>query len=257
MNTLHVIRFFVPGSLENYNHLLLCKDTQSAAVVDPFDPDQVDGQLQQAQAKLDKILVTHEHGDHIRGVAELAKRHQVPVYGPKGLAENIIAEGDQVSIGQGQVTCWFTPGHTMKHFCFFGQGPERPFLICADTLFNAGVGNTYSGDTPTLYRTIEDLKTKVPGDTEIYPAHDYITTNLKFAADREPENSVITDWLAQVTDQDAHTRAITTFADELTFNPFLRLEAPGIRGQLQSAGIGPDSTNEAVFTALRNLRNQW
>lgn len=35
---------------------------------------------------LDAVLVTHEHGDHVRGVAALAARHDIPVYATFGTA---------------------------------------------------------------------------------------------------------------------------------------------------------------------------
>lgn len=37
--------------------------------------------------QLDAILVTHEHGDHVRGAAILSRRHRVPVYASAGTAD--------------------------------------------------------------------------------------------------------------------------------------------------------------------------
>ncbi len=41
-------------------------------------------QRQRSAAQLSAILVTHEHGDHIRGVAALSRRYGIPVYMTRG-----------------------------------------------------------------------------------------------------------------------------------------------------------------------------
>ncbi|MFQ3786164.1 MBL fold metallo-hydrolase [Halomonas sp. A29] len=53
-------------------------------------------------SQLDAVLVTHEHGDHLRGVGPLARRYAVPVY---------ITPGTWLSGRLGEVPCrhWITP----------------------------------------------------------------------------------------------------------------------------------------------------
>jgi L-ascorbate metabolism protein UlaG (beta-lactamase superfamily) len=46
-----------------------------------------------ALGKIDVILVTHGHGDHLGDAAELAKKHNVPVYAPAGLNQSLVTLG--------------------------------------------------------------------------------------------------------------------------------------------------------------------
>lgn len=39
------------------------------------------------------ILVTHEHGDHVRGVASLAKKHDIPIWSSRGTAKAAKLDG--------------------------------------------------------------------------------------------------------------------------------------------------------------------
>jgi L-ascorbate metabolism protein UlaG (beta-lactamase superfamily) len=47
-----------------------------------------------ALGKIDLILVTHAHGDHVGDGPELAKTHQAPLYGPPGLNDTLLALGE-------------------------------------------------------------------------------------------------------------------------------------------------------------------
>lgn len=47
----------------------------------------------QALGKIDLVLVTHGHGDHVGDGPELAKMHNVPLYGPAGLNDTLTALG--------------------------------------------------------------------------------------------------------------------------------------------------------------------
>lgn len=44
-------------------------------------------QLSREMQHITAILVTHEHGDHVRGVASLAKKYEVPVWSSRGTAK--------------------------------------------------------------------------------------------------------------------------------------------------------------------------
>jgi hydroxyacylglutathione hydrolase len=257
---MNVIRFYVPGSYENYNHILLCPDTRQALIVDPFDATLATRWLSELDATLVGILITHEHGDHIRGLSDLLAVHNVPVWGHKDIpgVSNPIADGDPIALGNHQLTALFTPGHTFQHFCFLGQSAQSgPFLICADTLFNGGVGNCRSGDVGQLYNSICRLHTLLSDDTAIYPAHDYLCHNLGFAALLEPDNQRISDVLADNASVLPEQRAITHWGLEKEINPFLRLDSSTLKRELNKKTAASLDTPADVFRALRHLRDQW
>lgn len=257
---MQVIRFFVPNSYDNYNHLLICSQSNSAAVVDPFDQEQVIDLVEKMDIQLTAILLTHEHGDHTRGSQALSQYYDIPIYGPGKIPQvsKPVKEGDCITIGNQLVTTLETPGHTFLHVSYLGKDQNNtPFLVCGDTVFNAGVGNTRSGNTETLYLTIQRLIRDLAPDTKLYPAHDYILNNLKFAKSREPSNHMVENWIDQCSNQTPDTRMVTDWRNELSFNPFLRVDQPEIIAQLEKDTGHHCNSGMEVFAGLRELRDQW
>ena len=257
---MNVSRFYVPNSYENFNHILMCPDTQQAMLVDPFDAQLAFQWLGQLNATLVGALITHEHGDHVRGLADLLSQCSVPVWGHKDipLVTHPLNDGDTVRLGNHQLTALFTPGHTFQHFCFLGQSTDTsPFLICADTLFNAGVGNCRSGDVDKLFQSVARLTHTLADDTRLYPAHDYLCNNLRFAATLEPDNQHIQTVLSANTHLTPSNRQVTNWGLEKHINPFLRLDSKTLRQSLMKKAGTPLETPASVFRELRQLRDHW
>ena len=255
-----VFRTYVPESLQNYNHLVYCHSSGHAAALDPFDANHLVNAADAQSFKLTQIWITHEHGDHIRNLSELKARTGALVFAPEACkgkfeADHWLADGDTLSIGETRAEFWYTPGHTPGHGVYYLPG-KTPELICGDTLFNAGVGNTRSGNVETLYTSIKRILDRCAPDTRIYPGHDYLLNNLNFALSLEPNLDIALEWVRDCTQQSPETRATTTLLDEHQFNPFLRLEDPGLIKALQNSGHDT-STLLSRFTALRQLRDRW
>ncbi len=255
---MQVVRFYIPNSLENYNHLLICEDSAQAAVVDPFNAEAVQTQLEQAGVKLTKILLTHGHGDHVSGVSGLLKLYDIPVYGDAQLKQvtQPVVNGDTIRIGNSEVQVLDTPGHFFPHQCFWCS-QEKPFLITGDTLFNGGVGNTKVGNTKVLYQSIQKLKDKISPQTDIYPSHDYLCTNLRFTDSILPINPASQRLLEEQECLNPDQRKVTQFEDELSFNLFLKTESEEVMEAIKNkTGQKPVSSMDC-FIALRKLRDQW
>ncbi|MEP7303475.1 MAG: hydroxyacylglutathione hydrolase C-terminal domain-containing protein, partial [Caldimonas sp.] len=129
-----------------------------------------------------------------------------------------------------------------------------------DTLFNAGAGNCHNGGSPeVLYASFVEQLAKLPGETQVYPGHDYIENNLRFTLDREPDNAAAAALLPGVAGQDPATGRVTTLAEEKQINAFLRLSSPSVVAALRKvfADLPENPDPKTVFVKLRELRNKW
>ena len=249
--THRVQRFFVPDSLQNYNHLVIADD--QAACVDPFRWSLAEQEAAALGVTITEIWLTHGHGDHVAGVPD---DFPGPVRGHPDTAQRVgltdpLRGGEQFDFNGSPVEVIATPGHTFDHLCFFLPG--IPALIAGDTLFNAGVGNTRSGDTDTLFRSISELQ-KLPPDTRLYNGHDYMPTNVRFTESIVGESEVSRRWKQACAETDENTRPITTLGDEHQLNLFLRTGDTSLR---ESLALPAETEDIAVFRALREARDRW
>ena len=154
------------------------------------------------------------------------------------------------------------PGHAGAH-----DVPHLPALahratalFSGDTLFNAGAGNCHNGGDPAaLYATFAEQLAKLPGNTQVYPGHDYIENNLKFTLAREPDNAAAMELLPQVSGHDPARGMVTTLAQEKEFNAFFRLASPSLIATLRKSfpELPEQPDAKTVFVKLRELRNKW
>jgi hydroxyacylglutathione hydrolase len=207
-------------------------DPAAVVVVDPGDDRPVEQAMQAAGLRLGAILVTHYHADHVGGVAAMAARHGVPVFGPareqmpvavaarddggKASLENLGLEFDVIAV----------PGHTLGHIAYAGHGA----LFCGDTLFSAGCGRLFEGTPDQMLDSLDRLAA-LPDATRVYCAHEYTLSNLRFAAAVEPDNPHVRaalDDVRQRRERDEITLP-STLGRERTINPFLRSREPAVR----------------------------
>ena len=76
------------------------------------------------------------------------------------------------------------PGHTLDHIAFYSN-TEKDVLFCGDTIFSGGCGRVFEGTFKQMNHSLEKLMS-LPSKTEIYCAHEYTLSNLKFALLAEP-----------------------------------------------------------------------
>ena len=147
----------------------------------------------------------------------------------------------------------------MSHVCVLSHS-SKPALFCGDTLFNAGAGNCHHGGHPEeLYATFANQLAGLPDDVLVYPGHDYMTNNLGFTLDREPDNHAARHLLEQVASQDPNEALVSTLGMEKEFNTFFRLQSPTVIARLREEFPDlPDQPDaRTVFLKLRELRNRW
>ncbi|WP_305823160.1 hydroxyacylglutathione hydrolase [Massilia brevitalea] len=251
----------VPAFQDNY--LWLIHDGAHAAVVDPGDAAPILAALAEHGLALTAILLTHHHADHIGGVPALLARFPVPVYGPRndGIAEvtHPLAEGDRVALPELglELVVFDVPGHTLGHIAYVRSTPGLHWLFCGDTLFAGGCGRLFEGTPEQMAASLEKLA-DLPEDTEVYCAHEYTLSNLRFAQAVEPGNEALA---LRMKDESAK-RALdlptvpTSIGLERRTNPFLRYREAEIVGELVKAGKLSDGASPVqAFAALREWKN--
>jgi len=247
----------IPAFEDNYIWAL--RHQGAVALVDPGEAAPALRFLAASGDRLCAILVTHRHGDHIGGIAELVARYPVPVYGPALEAAEVITHplGDSARVALPALDATFevlhVPGHTLGHIVYYR--PET--LFCGDTLFGAGCGRVFEGTLAQMHAALARLAA-LPVATQIYCAHEYTQSCLRFAQQVEPDNAAIAARVAAVAALRAAGRPSvpTTLADELATNPFLRWNAPAVIAAA-AAWLGhPPADNAETFAAIRTWRDK-
>ena len=261
--SIHIIN--TKNSLRNYNYLIACDKTYKAAVIDPLKADACLKLAHDHGYEIELIINTHEHWDHIGGNNEILANTNAKIlahYKAKNKIENIsqtLHGGEIIDIGTSiKLKVLDTPGHTMANVCLLLSSiSETDALFSGDTLFNAGCGNCYNGGCPqAMYQSFKTKLFPLKKNTRIYPGHDYMENNLKFALSREPDNENIKQLLGKL--KEKKEIVITTIEQEKKINPFFRLQEKSIINKLIAEGrIVLNATEEEIFVGLRNCRNEW
>lgn len=244
----------IPAFEDNYIWAL--REGGQVTVVDPGEAAPVLRFLEQSGDRLAAILVTHRHGDHIGGIAELVAKYPIPVYGPAHEAAEVVThplhDGDRVEVPGVEFTVIAVPGHTLGHIAYYRKG----MLFCGDTLFGAGCGRVFEGTLAQMHASLARLAA-LPADTRVYCAHEYTLSCLRFAKTVEPSNAAIDERITRVAAQRAAgiPSIPSTLGEELATNPFLRWNAPAVR-DAAAARLGRPPANDAeTFGAIRVWRD--
>lgn len=192
-----IIKRLIVGPLEENMYIIWNETTKEAIVVDPGDePDRIIELIKDNGLKVDSIICTHGHFDHVGAVGDIKKatgakvlmhkedvetyktaKDQAALWGcdvddipePDGFLE----EGDDVQVGDINFKVLHTPGHSPGGICLYGEGA----VITGDTIFQGSVGRT---DFPG--GSIEELKEsfkrllELPEDTKVFSGHGPETT---------------------------------------------------------------------------------
>ncbi len=199
------IRSFTVGPVQENAYIVRLPGAPEALLVDPGDePDRLLTAIEQLGVRIEAILITHCHFDHIGAVAPLARATGAPVYCPEierpvladiaswtppGFgpfesyqADHTVAGGERLSLAGLQIEVIFTPGHSPGHVTYAISASEAqtkaPALLSGDVLFAGSVGRVDlpGGDWPTLERSIGNLLRAFSAQTMVHPGHMGATT---------------------------------------------------------------------------------
>lgn len=195
--------------------LIWCEATGKGAVVDPGgDLPLILKRIEEQRVKVEQVLLTHGHMDHVGAARELADRLQVPIVGPHpeeafwlnilpqqaqmmGFApvpplqpDRWLEEGDTVMVGKQVLEVLHCPGHTPGHIVFFHRGSDTAWV--GDVLFAGSIGRTDfpRGDYDTLVKSIRSKLWPLGDQVQFIPGHGSMSTignerrNNPFVADK-------------------------------------------------------------------------
>jgi hydroxyacylglutathione hydrolase len=243
---------------DNYGILLHDPASGATAAIDAPEAAPVEAALKSTGWRLSDILVTHHHGDHTAGIAELKQRYRCRVVAPQQeaskipLVDEIVREGAKVSVGNLAANVLETPGHTAGHISYWFHADKVVFA--GDTLFSIGCGRVIEGTPEMMWASLLKLR-DLPDDTRIYCGHEYTLANIRFAQSIEPNNRALTARAEQAARQVAAGKPTipTTIAEEKAANPFLRADVPAVAASVGLAG----KSAAQVFTEVRARKNNF
>jgi len=216
----------VPILSDNYAWLLKDSVTGATAIVDPADAKPIIEAIEKAGGRLDMILLTNHHADHIAGVDEVRARFNCRVVGayadqhrlPK--LDEAVKEGDTVRFGDATAEVIETPGHTRGQINFFF--PDGDILLSGDTLFSLGCGRLIEGTPAEMFDSLAKLKA-LPADTLVCCGHEYTESNARFALAVDPDNKALHAFVGKVEQLRAagQPSVPSVLGEELVVNPFL------------------------------------
>lgn len=197
--------FFDPDT-STFTYIVIDEQSKHCAVIDPvLDINMASGQtshqsvdklidyINSNQLKLEWILETHAHADHISGAYTLKQKiggkiaigeHILQVqefwqafYGmilpqQQKMFDHLFKDGEVFQIGELNVQVMATPGHTPACICY--QIEDSVFV--GDTVFMPALGTARAdfpgGSAEQLYQSIQKIFS-LPDTTKVYVGHDY------------------------------------------------------------------------------------
>ncbi len=193
-----IIESLPTGPLQVNCYILGCEVTRKAVVVDPGgDADQVLALLNRLSLKLQMVINTHGHFDHVGGNRQLLDATGVELLLHEsdkallGMAEQhatayglqteispaphrLLSGGETIAVGELEMKVLHTPGHTPGGICLHVADQ----VIVGDTLFAGSIGRTDlpGGNHQQLISSIREQLLPLPDETVAHPGHGPATT---------------------------------------------------------------------------------
>ena len=243
---------------DNYSYLIHEETTNTVTIIDPSDFEPCDKLIRDKYKKLDYILNTHHHYDHVGGNEELKKKYSSTIlvfendHDRIPCIDTFLNDNQNFKIGNLNFLVIFIPGHTTGHIAFYLK--KEKIVFTGDTLFSLGCGRVFEGTSNQMFNSINKLK-QLPVETKIYFGHEYTQKNLEFCIKYEPNNEHLKkkkDWIDAKVKSKLPTVPIT-IGEELKTNIFLRCNEQSVKNALNLN----NSSEQEIFVKLRDLKDNF
>lgn len=246
----------VPCLSDNYAYLV--HGGGKTALVDAPEAAPIARELDARGWGLDEIWITHHHGDHIDGVAELRDRYGARVRGAAADARRLppldaaLGDGDTFDFAGSAVSVMDVSGHTVGHIAYYL--PDAHAVFTADSLMALGCGRVFEGTMPQMWTSLSKLA-GLPRETMVYSGHEYTMTNARFAMTIEPGNPALIARMKRIEDAREHGQPTvpSQLGDELETNPFLRAGLDSVKSLLNMSG----QSDADVFAEIRRRKDSF
>jgi len=248
----------IPCLNDNYSYLIKDDQTDTVAIIDPSEFGPCDEKINKKYKKLDFILNTHHHFDHVGGNAELKKKYGSKILGfekdkKRIPAIDILLKDDQeFKIGSLDFKTIFIPGHTLGHIAFYLE--KEKVIFTGDTLFTLGCGRVFEGTYEEMFNSLNKIK-NLPEDTKIYCGHEYTKNNFEFCFKFNPNNNDLKDKQKEIASKikEGKPTIPSTIKEEIKTNIFLRYDDLDVKGALNLK----NASDLEIFTKLRDLKDNF
>jgi glyoxylase-like metal-dependent hydrolase (beta-lactamase superfamily II) len=269
-----IIPFFEKVT-ETFSYLVIDPPTQAAAIIDPvldYDPaagrirthsaDAIAKMVQAEGLRVEWILETHVHADHLSAAGYLKKKlggalgigsnvrqvqrilgnlfNDKPAIPPGAGFDHLFEDGETFRVGTLDLKALYTPGHTPADMSYMLEDA----VFAGDTLFMPDYGTARcdfpGGDARTLYRSIRRLL-ELPPRTRLLMCHDYAPGGRAYAF----ETTVAKERAQNVHAHDGVTEdefvARRTARDATLDTP--RLFLPSLQVNMRAGELPPPESN--------------
>ena len=243
---------------DNYAYIIHDNNFKTIGVVDPSEAKPIISFLKKKNLKLNYILNTHHHFDHIGGNIELKKIYNAKIVGFSGDKHRIpgiditLKDNEKWNFGNSIVKVIHIPGHTLGHICFFFE--KEKVVFTGDTLFSLGCGKIFEGDHKQMLISLNKIK-KLPKDTKIYCGHEYTHKNAEFCMKYDSENMDLIKQFKKIKKLRLKNLPTipTKLEDELKSNIFLRCDQNDLKIKLNMK----NQEDLKVFKKVRDLKDSF
>jgi glyoxylase-like metal-dependent hydrolase (beta-lactamase superfamily II) len=213
-----LLRQFEVGHFHIFSYLIADEEAKEGIFIDPSDD--YDLLLKEAAVHdltIKYIVNTHHHIDHVMGNREMARRtgakivihkddaprlHNVEhemlrMFGAElpPEADILVSDGDLIEVGNVALKVIHTPGHTPGGMCLYIEGKQDSVgvVFTGDTLFvgTCGRADFPGGSFEQLEKSVLTRLYTLPGETILYPGHNYASRRTSIIAQERQNNDAI------------------------------------------------------------------
>lgn len=177
-----ILRQFLHDDPVGISYLLGCGGKATGAVVDPVaEPDFYLAAAQAAGMKIDYVIDTHVHADHVstgRALADVAGAEYVlSERADVAIPFKSVSDGDELSLGNVTIKVLSIPGHTPEHIALLvtdrTRADEPWFVVTGHTLMVGDLGRTELAvsaevGAKDLFSSVQKLKA-LPDYVQVLP----------------------------------------------------------------------------------------